>query len=85
MKNFRELREKYGRSASSVGLGSKKNEKQDYEDALYQHDGDDGRAASELENKMGYHKKDVLRIMKDSNPDIKSIKKVGASYKVQYK
>ena len=85
MKDFHELREKYGRSAASVGLGSKKEEKQDYEDALYVAKGDDAKAAKDLENKQGYHQKDVLRIMKDNNPDIQKIGKVGSSYRITYK
>jgi hypothetical protein len=85
MKDFHELREKYGRSAASVGLGSKKAEAQDYEDALEVADGDDAKAAMDLENKQGYHQKDVLRIVKDNNPDIRKISKVGSSYKITYK
>ena len=80
---FFELREKYGRSAASVGLGSKKNEKQDHKDALYQHDGDDAKAAQELE-RMGYHSKDVVRMMKKGNRDIKSIRKTARGYDVKY-
>ena len=85
MKDFHELREKYGRSAASVGLGSKKEEAQDYKDALNVAGGDDAKAARDLENKQGYHQKDVLRIMKDNNPDIRKISKMGSSYKITYK
>jgi hypothetical protein len=80
--NFFELREKYGRSASSVGLGSKKSEKQDHEDAMYQADGDETKAAAELE-RMGYHSKDVVRIMKKGNPDIRSIRKTPRGYEIK--
>jgi len=80
--DYFELREKYGRSAASVGLGSKKNEKQDHKDALYQHDGDEAKAAAELE-RMGYHSKDVVRIMKKGNPDIKSIRKTPRGYEIK--
>jgi hypothetical protein len=80
--DFFELSEKYGRSAASVGLGSKKNEKQDHKDALYQHDGDEAKAAAELE-RMGYHSKDVVRIMKKGNPDIKSIRKTPRGYEIK--
>ena len=83
MKYFHELREKYGRSASSVGLGSKKGEKQDYKDAMYQADGDDAKAALELE-RIGYHSKDVLKMMKKGNPDIKSIRKTPKGYDIKY-
>ena len=85
MKDFHELREKYGRSAASVGLGNKKGEAQDYKDALNVADGDDAKAARDLENKQGYHQKDVLRIMKDNNPDIRKISKMGSRYKITYK
>ena len=81
--DFFELSEKYGRSASSLGLGSKKGEKQDYKDAMYQADGDDAKAALELE-RMGYHSKDVLKMMKKGNPDIKSIRKTPKGYDVKY-
>ena len=82
--DFFELREKYGRSASSVGLGSKKDEKQDYKDAVYQTDGDEAKAASELE-RMGYHSRDVLKMMKKGNSDIKSIRKTPRGYDIKYR
>lgn len=79
--DYFELREKYGRSASSMGLGSSKEEKQDYEDAMYQMDDNITRAASELE-RMGYHKKDVERIFKQYNKKVRKLKKTSIGYKL---
>ena len=79
MKDFHQFRESI--SVSEIA----KSDMQELEDAVYDADGDEAKAASYLVNRMNYKPREVEQMLKKFNPDIRSARKSGNSWKIKYK
>ena len=79
MKDFHQFRESI--SVSEIA----KSDMQELEDAVYDADGDEAKAAAYLVNRMNYKPRDVEQMLKKFNPDIRSARKMGNSWKIKYK
>jgi len=83
MKDFHQFREALNEAYSISEIA--KSDMQELEDAVYDADGDEAKAAAYLVNRMNYKPREVEQMLKKFNPDIRSARKSGNSWKIKYK